>query len=51
MTGITHTTFKVMAATLLNRSDFLLQKLRSYGEALNLMDPYFCRLWWKVTLR
>ena len=39
---------KVREATLLNWSDFLLQKLHSYGEALNLrgtMVPYFHRLW------
>ena len=41
---------KVRGATLLNSSDFLLQKLHSYGEALNLrgamapLSPYFRRL-------
>ena len=38
-------------ATLLKWSNFLLQKLNSYEEALNLrgtmapLAPYFCRLW------
>ena len=36
---------KSKGATLVNASDFLLQKLHSYREALNLRGPpYFCCL-------